>query len=162
MGQAPSQARQPSEFAQARHLPPRWGAKVVGVSFAPGYPDTMVALNEAAERAYLFGPVDDDEFGRVYGRGERAEVPTPEPLAAILIHTPDNPVDPNAVEVHVPALGTDVAMIGHLPRHLAARLAPCLDRGEVWQAEVTEVLVHPDHPTNPGISLTVHRVEAST
>lgn len=52
-------------------------------------------------------------------------------VTCTLRRNPDNPHDPNAIEVHV-----DGVMVGHIPAHLAARLAPDLDTGFAWHAAV--------------------------
>jgi hypothetical protein len=46
---------------------------------------------------------------------------------------PDNPHDPNAIQVH-PAAGGE--QVGWVPRELAAELAPELDAGRPWAAVV--------------------------
>jgi hypothetical protein len=46
---------------------------------------------------------------------------------------PDNPHDPNAIQVH-PAAGGE--QVGWVPRELAAELAPDLDAGRRWSAVV--------------------------
>jgi len=112
-------------------------SKVVGVSFAPGYPDNLHSLENLAGRAYI--------------KGE-------EGLAAVLIRNPDNPFDENAIEVHIPALG-DMGMIGHLPRDLSSKLAPLLDDGMKWSAMIENVYINPDHPDRPGISISVNRAD---
>jgi hypothetical protein len=106
----------------------------VGVSFQPGYPDSLYRLQEAQERRT---------------RASR------EPLAAILVRNPYNEFDSNAIEVHAPS---DIGMVGHLPAALAERLAPLLDEGEVWQASFGDVLVHPDKPEFPGVDVRIERV----
>lgn len=111
-------------------------SKVVGVSFVDAYPDNLHELDSLAGRHFIEG--------------------NDEPIPAVLIRNPENPHDGNAIEVHVPALG-DGAMIGHLPRDLAARLAPWMDRGEEWQAGVSKVFINPDHPDRPGIDIAVWR-----
>jgi hypothetical protein len=124
------------ERSAHRRIGSPFSAKVVGVSFVEHYPSNLYALDmEAATTARL---------------GER--------LAAVLVRNPANEYDPNAIEVHVPALG-DIGMIGHLTRPVAARLAPELDAGVRWLAEVDEVLVDPDHPDRPGISINCKREE---
>lgn len=112
--------------------------KVVGVSFRPAYPDNLYALDEAFERSVL----DNDE-----------------PLAAVLIREPDNEHDPNAIAVHVPALGDEWGHIGYLMRPVAERLAPALDSGETWQGEVVSVLIDPDYLDRPGISIKCARAQ---
>jgi hypothetical protein len=46
---------------------------------------------------------------------------------------PDNPHDPNAIQVHP---GDGGAQVGWVPRELAAELAPELDAGRPWSAVV--------------------------
>lgn len=110
--------------------------KVVGVSFVPAHPDNLLALNQAQIEAQHSG----------------------EPLSVVLVRNPGNAYDSNAIEVHVPALGEEWAMIGHLTRPIAARLAPEMDGGTRWAAAVESVLIHPDHLDNPGISINCARV----
>jgi hypothetical protein len=114
--------------------------RVVGVTFVPGYPDNLYRLQEVAAERYLSAP-------GTFGATER-----PEGLPVVLIRNPDNAYDANAIEVHVPALSRH-GMIGHLPRELAERLAPKLDAGEDWLAEIVAVLVSPENPSNPGIEI---------
>lgn len=109
--------------------------KVVGVSFTKTYPGNLLRLAEV------------DAQSRE--RGEQ--------LAVVLRRNPDNFHDANAVEVHVPALG-DMAMIGHVDRHNAARLAPRIDAGERFLAEVRWVRIDPDHADHPGIDIAITRV----
>lgn len=112
--------------------------KVVGVTFTKTYPANLLRLAEvdAQHRA------------------------NQEHLTVVLVRNPDNFYDQNAVEVHVPALG-DMAMIGHIPATVAARLAPRLDAGDKFLAEVRWVRVDPEHPDNPGIDIAITRVIAS-
>jgi hypothetical protein len=117
-----------------RTMPSPFAAKVVGVSFVPAYPDNLHELQAVADQARLDG----------------------EPLAAVLRRNPKNEYDPNAIEVHVPALG-DRGFIGHLTRPIAARIAPEMDAGTIWQAEVESVLIDPDHMDRPGISINCKR-----
>jgi hypothetical protein len=51
----------------------------------------------------------------------------------VLRRDPDNPHDPNAIQVH-PSDGGD--QVGWVPRELAAELAPGLDAGDSWSAVV--------------------------
>lgn len=109
----------------------KFNAKVVGLSFVDGYPDNILALNEMAEGRDL----END----------------PIPVALVRdVH----PKDPNAIEVHVPDLEKNTR-IGYLPKKTAAMFARNLDRGEIWDASIYAVLVHPDFPENPGIDLRV-------
>ena len=116
---------------------PRYTCRVVGVTFAPGYPANLHALNEASIDAMLRG----------------------EGLVALLVRNPDNAYDANAIEVHVPAGG---GMIGHLPRHVAERMAPRIDSGETLAAEITSVVIHPDHPERPGINVALWPTEVAS
>lgn len=109
-------------------------SKVVGVTFVPGYPDNLLDLAQA----------DVDAAAK----GER--------LTAILRRNPNNEYDPNAIEVHVPAVG-EHGFIGHITRPLAARMAPELDAGITWAAEVSDVLIDPDHLDRPGITINCKR-----
>lgn len=108
-------------------------SKVVGVTFCDGYPDNLHSLEDLAGRAFIKGD---------------------EGIPAVLIRNPDNPYDENAIEVHVPALGE---MIGHLPRDLSAKLAPLMDDGMEWTAEIESVYINPEHPDRPGIAISVNR-----
>ena len=69
----------------------------------------------------------------------------PEPLSIVLVRNPANEHDTNAVEVHQPAVG----MLGHLPRDIAARVAPWLDAGHLLRVGVASVLVMPGEEDNP-------------
>jgi len=115
-------------------LPPRFATAVVGVSFVPGYPETLVPLEAAALRGHLYG----------------------EPALPLeLRRAPANAVDPNAVEVHGPA-----GQVGHLPAPLAARLAPELDSGVDWRVELAEVRCDPAAPERPGVRVRLWRPAA--
>ena len=120
--------------------------KVVGMTFLDElsygavYPDDFFRLQEidaAAKLAALGwdGSAEDLEFSGV--------------VEVLLYRNPENPYDANAIEVHVPSLGRR-SMIGHVPRDLAARLAPSLDRGDKWDVRLGSVLVDPEHEDNPG------------
>ena len=118
-----------------------FSAKVVGVTFTSGYPENLQALDVMLRSV------------------ERHPSSLGEGAPAIIVRNPDNTFDANACEVHIPALGSEWAMIGHLPAPVAARLAPELDDGGRWQGHVVEVLIHPDHDDRPGIAIKLHRVE---
>jgi hypothetical protein len=132
--------------------------KVVGVSFTPHYPDNLHELNEiingATSRSLLDRTFDDyyDDSPNLIS----APPARPEPLVAILHRNPHNEYDANAIEVHVPAL-TGHGMIGHLTRPIAARIAPEMDAGTKWMAHIESVLIDPDHPDRPGITIKCER-----
>lgn len=135
--------RQRDEFFEKKNRPPMgspFTTKVVGVSFAPGWPGTLHRLNEA------------------WDQWEHKE----EDMPAILVRTPDNEHDPNAIEVHVPAIGGGAHRIGHMTRPLAARLAGEIDSGIRWDASVVDVLIHPDHMEHPGITIRCRRMERTS
>lgn len=108
-----------------------FSCKVVGVSFVKGYPDNITSLDELVST--------------------QAELTT-----VVLIRNPKNQYDTNAIEVHVPALG-EHGMIGHLERPIAARMAPEMDAGAQFVAGVESVLINPNHPDRPGISINIKK-----
>lgn len=124
------------ERSGARRIGGDFYTKVVGVSFVNAYPDNLYALDQAQHEAQQSG----------------------EPLSVILVRNPENQYDSNAIEVHIPALGERWAMIGHLTRPIAARLAPEMDAGTRWAAAVESVLIAEGHLDNPGISIRCARV----
>lgn len=105
--------------------PRRWSAKVVGVTFVSNYPDNLQMLESGWN--VLTGGAD-------------------QVLPAALVRRPDHDVDPNAVEVHAVEV-----RLGYLPAQVAKRLAPHLDAGVVYDVEIDQVNIHPDHPHQPGI-----------
>lgn len=113
---------------------------VVGVTFVPSYPNNLLMLRQIEADA-----VTD-------GHGEWLNV--------VLVRNPANPHDANAIEVHVPVLG-DMAMIGHVPRDIAARLAPLLDQGIKFHSQLSGVRINPDHIDRPGIDVAIARVEVA-
>lgn len=129
-----------------RPMPSSFEVKIVGVSFLPKFPDNLYKLEEIAAENILNDPFEDF--------GSEMEM---KPIPALLVRNPQNKFDENAIECHVPCLGPELAMIGHLPAGVAERLAPDMDTGDGFSAEVKRVLIHPDHPENPGILLQVVR-----
>lgn len=65
---------------------------------------------------------------------------------ATLKRNPENKYDENACEVFIGAF-----MVGHLPRNLAAEVAPKLDAGENYTMTVS-LLVTPGKEGNPGLA----------
>ena len=121
--------------------------KAVGLTFVDDYPanvDRVAEMVDAAKVATLGWSSAADASG----------------VEVVLIRDLDNEYDPNAIEVHVPALGRHRSRIGHVPRELAERIAPSLDRGDEWDARVASVLVQPEHPDRPGVEITAERITA--
>jgi len=121
--------------------------RAVGLTFVNEYPanvDRVAEMVDAAKVATL-GWAGEEEASDV---------------EVVLIRDPNNEHDANAIEVHVPALGRNRSRIGHMPRSLAERIAPSLDRGDQWDARVASVLVQPEHPDRPGVEITAERITA--
>ncbi len=110
-------------------LPRRFNSRVVGVSFAPGYP-----LSVAKLEARMLLPWLHDRPS--------------EPIPVTLVRDPGNPADANAIRVDV-----NGEPLGHIDRRTAERLAPSLDAGVEWRAEITDVLVSEADPAHPGITI---------
>lgn len=117
-----------------------WVGRVVGVSFVDPDNRKRAALRALCEERGLVNPGDLDH---------------PETLAVVIIRNPANKFDANACEVHVPALD---AMIGHLPKDIAARVAPLVDGGGRVSAELTGIFVAHGAPNNFGIGVAVWEV----
>ena len=129
-------------------LPDTIQCAVVGMTFVDGYPGNVRALDRLLnEDAW------ENEMTRLSGVSQRFE---PE-VAGELRRDPANTHDANAVQVHVTALD-DGSLIGHLPRAVAARLAPELDNGHRWSCTVTEVYTHSEHVDHPGVTVRLARV----
>lgn len=107
--------------------------QVVGVTFVKGYPENLLRLHELIAE---------------HGRDD-------EGIAAVLIRDPENAHDPNAVQIHVPAIGR----IGSVPRTLASKVGPSMDRGERFTAEVTGVRINPEHGERPGVDVVIGPAE---
>jgi hypothetical protein len=99
-----------------------FSARVVGVSFCEGYPQSILALRDHMTL------------------GENAPIR--------LMRDRDNPYDLNAVNVICVAAG---GRIGRLDKKLAPHIAGRLDAGEHWDGAVTTIMVNEDHPEKPGI-----------
>ena len=65
---------------------------------------------------------------------------------------PDNPHDPNAIQVH-PSDGG--AQVGWVPRELAAELAPGLDAGRPWSAVVLREQRRSPHDPRHGLTMLI-------
>lgn len=124
---------------------------VVGMSFIPSYPDNLLRLREICEKQSVTSLGGGGDFGDDY---------EPEKLPAVIIRNPENEFDANACEVHIPALGRK-GMVGHVPRDLAARLAPLMDAGVQVRGWVDFVRIMPGKESNPGLTIGIE-VDRST
>lgn len=118
-------------------LPSKLRCKIVGVSFTDGYPQNLGQLELATLLPWLQG-----------------DAPEPVPVPARLVRDPGNVHDPNAVAVEVEGAGH----VGYIEARMAAKLAPAMDGGEAWSAEIVEVLVSEESPDRPGIRAVINRV----
>lgn len=117
--------------------------KVVGTTFAPDFPENLVALCNMVPPDYEWYAESEEDI---------------QPIPASLVRNPENEYDANAIEVHVDALGSG-SMLGHIPAPVAAKIAPSLDRGDAWEAVVSRIDRHPDHPDNPGVHVRLERID---
>jgi len=101
--------------------------QVVGLTFVEGYPQNLHKLAVVLDQTTVESP------------------------AVVLMRNPDNEHDPNAVEVHIPSL--QEGLVGHLPREVAAVVAPMLDVGYRFQAFVHAVRIRDEHPDRPGLDI---------
>lgn len=109
-------------------LPSEFDVKVVGVSFVPAYPSNFHEIEADLED------------------GDR-------PLIE-LRRNPSNKVDSNAIEVRRTA---NDEMLGHLPKDVARRLAPEIDKGSAWLAAIVSVDINPDYSDRPGLTITIQK-----
>lgn len=105
-------------------------AKVVGLTFQPGYPGSLYALEQ--------------EVGLRDVHGDET------PVLVDLVRDPHNEHDPNCVDV----IGPD-GILGHLPKALSGKIAGRMDGGEIWFAWVEKVLISEEHGGNPGLEIRV-------
>lgn len=121
--------------------------KVVGLTFRRGqYPDNLFAISEA---------IDASKTDDIRATTSWADVDAlPRGPEVLLVRDAANPVDPNAIEVHVPMLGRR-QFIGFVPKDLAARWAPRLDAGYTTTASVVAILITPNHIDRPGCEVEV-------
>lgn len=127
--------------------------RVVGMSFRPGYPETVLRIADS---------IESTRVDSVRSAGSWDDLDTlPEGPPVLLVRNPANEFDANAIEVHVPLLGRR-QFIGHIPKELAARWAPRLDAGWTASASVVAVPVNPDHIDRPGLEIAVHLHEPAS
>jgi hypothetical protein len=125
--------------------------KVKGMSFRPGYPMFVFDLSTMVEEARMATIQATATWADI--AAAVAEFP------AFVVRDQNNSHDPNAIEVHIPALGRR-GFVGFVPKELAVRWAPRMDDGEMPEAFV-DSRIHPGHLDNPGITLWLiwHRPE---
>jgi hypothetical protein len=70
-----------------------------------------------------------------------------------LIREKDNQYDANAIAVVV-----DGKTIGHVPRLIAAVLAPDMDAGSAWNAHVESIAIATENPQQPGVKMLLWKV----
>jgi HIRAN domain len=69
-----------------------------------------------------------------------------------LLRDANNEYDQNAIRVlH------DGKMIGHIPMLISRVIAPDIDAGNDWSAEVESIVVSPENPNQPGLRIKVWR-----
>lgn len=117
--------------------------KVVGVTFQDEYPQNLREVQRLQKARVTL-----DSTHPNYGKSLEVEIE----------RTPDNEHDTNAIALSVVGVG----MIGHVPRELAAELAPMLDAGEHWRAVVVAVVAKEGVPDKPGIEVHLFRVTPDT
>jgi hypothetical protein len=155
-GDAPD-IRRPGRYGP---LPPSFHCKLVGATFRPCYPDSILELADAAEFAARAGQSDDVRSH--LNRKFRTLVDVALVAGAIpveLRREPDNEADRLAVAVWVPRL--ECGAIGFLPAtthgNLAHRVAVEMDRGVDWAGWVAHVNINRLHPERPGVDLLIER-----
>lgn len=124
----------------------RFRAAVVGCSFAPAYPENLLALRR---------PCRNGSHGIWDGtRTCMEDCPEP-PMRATMLVVRDagNEHDPNAVAVRS-VMGQH---LGHLPRALAAKIAPMLDGGGRYRIAGYRVNVGWRDQTKPGLEVDIVR-----
>lgn len=127
---------------------PTKNVRVVGLTFRKGmYPQNLWDLRDMIEQAQA------KALGWS-GDGDTSDTFEDPVLEVTLQRQPDNPVDPNAIQVIVPALGRR-GWVGFIPAALAARLAPKMDNGLVVTATIEGVYVDPKHEDRPGLEITL-------
>lgn len=113
-----------------KQLPQTFECRVAGMSFRPGYPENLLTA---------------EEHGILPGAGVG------------LKREPDNPHDPNAIGVWGWMPWGDAEHVGFIPANVARTLAPLMDAGVQWSAVLNEILIHPDAPHQPGMSIQISR-----
>ncbi len=105
--------------------------KVVGLTFIPGYPENLLNLA-------MRGPVNSDN------------------ISVFLKRNPVNQYDSNAIEVHV-----DGNMVGHIPKDIAARIAPIMDTGVEYKSTLYQIRISYENHSNPGLDILVGEVKSA-
>lgn len=80
----------------------------------------------------------------------------PEDVRLEIVPDPENPADPHAMGVWFARRGTGLpAQLGYVPRELALTMDP----DALWVVLSYQLRIHPAAPENPGLDITVIRVE---
>ena len=69
-----------------------------------------------------------------------------------LVREPENVHDKNSIRVDI-----NNVTIGHLPRLISMILAPSIDKGNTWLAEVESIVVSNQNINQPGLKINVWR-----
>lgn len=110
--------------------------------------EDLFQLSEGMEIVPVVGVTFVDDYPTNLHRLAILHTHRTEDIELNLVRNPNNPYDSNAVEVrHM------VYMLGHLPKEVAARIAPLLDAGEDITATVFQVRISPENPNNPGLDV---------
>lgn len=73
-----------------------------------------------------------------------------------LVRESTNAYDRNAIAVVV-----DGAQMGHVPRLIAAVLAPEMDSGTKWRAHIESIAISPENPSQPGVKMLLWKVDTN-
>lgn len=74
-----------------------------------------------------------------------------------LVREPNNPHDTNSIRVDINGVA-----VGHLPRLIAMILAPSIDKGNNWLAEVDSIVISSQNINQPGLKINVWRQQDAT
>jgi len=70
-----------------------------------------------------------------------------------LVREPQNEHDPNSIRVDIGG-----KPVGHIPRLIAIIIAPRMDKGETWLAQIAGINVSPENTNQPGVKLKIWRL----
>lgn len=110
--------------------------------------EDLFQLSEDMEISPVVGVTFVDDYPTNLHRLAILHTHRREDIELHLVRNPNNPYDSNAVEVRYM-----VYMLGHLPKEVAARIAPLLDAGNEITATVFQVRISPENLNNPGLDV---------